>query len=98
MGPEQLEGHDADARSDIFAFGALVYELVSDRKAFEGRSHASLIAAILGREPPALTSLQPLAPSWLDHIIAKCLAKNPDDRWQSARDVTTELTFLASTH
>jgi eukaryotic-like serine/threonine-protein kinase len=98
MAPEQLEGHDADARSDIFAFGALVYELVSGRKAFEGRSQASLSAAILERDPLPLTSLQPLAPASLDHIVAKCLAKNPDDRWQSARDVTTELKWLVSTH
>jgi serine/threonine-protein kinase len=98
MAPEQLEGQEADARSDIFAFGALVYELVSGRKAFEGRSQASLTAAILEHDPPPLTSLQPAAPSSLDHIVAKCLAKNPDDRWQSARDVTTELNWLASTH
>jgi serine/threonine-protein kinase len=98
MAPEQLEGQDADARSDIFAFGALLYELVSGRKAFEGRSRASLIAAILEHDPPPLASLQPLAPSSLDHIVAKCLAKNPDDRWQSARDVTTELKWLASRH
>jgi eukaryotic-like serine/threonine-protein kinase len=98
MAPEQLEGQEADTRSDIFAFGALVYELVSGRKAFEGRSHATLIAAILEHEPPALTSLRPLAPSSLDHIVAKCLAKNPDDRWQSARDVATELKWLDSTH
>jgi serine/threonine-protein kinase len=98
MAPEQLEGQEADARSDIFAFGSLVYELVSGRKAFEGRSQPSLMAAILEHDPPALTSLQPLAPSALDHIVAKCLAKSPDDRWQSARDVTTELRWLASTH
>ena len=96
MAPEQLEGQEADARSDIFAFGALLYELVSGRKAFEGRSRASLIAAILEHDPPPLASLQPLTPSSLDHIVAKCLAKNPDDRWQSARDVTTELKWLAS--
>jgi serine/threonine protein kinase len=98
MAPEQLEGQEADARSDIFAFGALVYELVSGRKAFEGRSQATLIAAILEHDPPVLTSLRPLLPSSLDHIVAKCLAKNPDDRWQSARDITTELKWLASTH
>jgi serine/threonine-protein kinase len=98
MAPEQLEGGEADARSDIFAFGALLYELVSGRKAFDGRSRASLIAAILEHDPPPLTSLQPLAPSSLDHIVAKCLVKNPDDRWQSARDVTTELKWLGSTH
>ena len=98
MAPEQLEGQDADARSDIFAFGALVYELVSGRKAFEGRSEASLIAAILEHDPPALTSVQPLAPASLDHIVARCLAKNPDDRWQSAHDLATELQWLASTH
>jgi serine/threonine-protein kinase len=96
MAPEQLEGQDADARSDVFAFGALLYELVSGRKAFEGRSRASLIAAILEHDPPPLASLQPLAPASLDHIVAKCLAKNPDDRWQSARDVTTELKWLVS--
>jgi hypothetical protein len=96
MSPEQLEGQDADARSDIFAFGALLYELVSGRKAFEGKSRASVIAAILDHDPPPLASLQPLAPPALDHLVAKCLAKNPDDRWQSARDVTTELTWLAS--
>ena len=96
MAPEQLEGQEADTRSDIFAFGALLYELISGRKAFEGRSRASLIAAILEHEPPPLASLQPLTPSSLDHIVAKCLAKNPDDRWQSARDVTTELKWLAS--
>ena len=96
MAPEQLEGQEADARSDIFAFGALLYELVSGRKAFEGRSRASLIAAILEHDPPPLASLQPLTPASLDHVVTKCLAKNPDDRWQSARDITTELKWLAS--
>jgi serine/threonine-protein kinase len=96
MAPEQVEGRDADARSDIFAFGALVFELVSGRKAFEGRSHASLMAAILGHHPPVLTSLQPLAPSSLDHIVAKCLEKDPEERWQSARDIATELKWLLS--
>ena len=96
MAPEQLEGREADARSDLFAFGALVYEMIAGRKAFDGRSHASLIAAILERDPPSLSSLQPLSPAALDHIVGKCLAKNPDDRWQSARDVMSELSWLAS--
>jgi len=94
MAPEQLEGRDADARTDLFAFGAVVYEMITGRKAFEGTSEASVIAAILERDPPPLSSLEPLAPASLDHIISKCLAKNPEDRWQSARDVMSELSWL----
>ncbi len=91
MSPEQLEGKEADARADIFAFGAIVHEMVTGRKAFEGRSHASLIAAILGHEPPAMTTLQPLTPPFLDHIVRRCLAKDPEERWQSAADMVSEL-------
>ena len=96
MAPEQLEGRDADARTDLFAFGALVYEMITGRKAFDGRSHASLIASIIERDPPSLSSLQPSSPAALDHVVGKCLAKNPDDRWQSARDVMSELSWLAT--
>jgi serine/threonine protein kinase len=87
MAPEQFEGRGIDTRTDIFAFGALLYEMVSGRKAFEGGSIGSLIAAIVERDPPALSSVQPLAPAALDRIVATCLAKDPDDRWQNARDV-----------
>ena len=94
MSPEQLDGNDADARSDIFAFGALVYEMVTGRKAFEGRSQASLIAAIMSAEPPPISALQPVSPVALDRVINKCLAKNRDDRWQSAKDMADELTWI----
>ena len=95
MAPEQLEGGDADARSDIFAFGSLLHEMVTGKKAFEGKSHASLVAAILERQPPSVSSLQPLAPPDLDRIVAKCLAKDPDDRWQSAKDLKDALKWVS---
>ena len=91
MAPEQLEGQEADARTDIFAFGAVVYEMVTGRKAFEGKSQASLIAAILEREPPALSSLEPMTPVALNYAVTVCLGKDPDDRWQTARDLLREL-------
>src|SRR5262249_39801527 len=95
MAPEQLEGHDADARTDIFAFGALVYEMVTGRKAFEGKSQVSLIAAILEREPSPITTLQPATPPELDRVIRRCLAKDPDDRWQTASDLAVQLAWIA---
>jgi Tol biopolymer transport system component len=95
MAPEQLEGQEADVRTDIFAFGAVVYEMVTGKKAFEGKSQASLIAAILEREPPPISSLQPLTPPTLDRLVKKCLAKDPDDRWQSASDLRAELVWTA---
>ena len=91
MAPEQLEGKEIDARTDIFAFGALLYEMITGRKAFEGNSQASLIAAILEREPAPITTLQPLSPPPLDHVVTTCLAKDPERRWQTARDLTLEL-------
>src|SRR5207244_1193712 len=75
MSPEQLEGKDADARTDIFAFGVVVYEMVTGKKPFEGKSQASLIAAILERDPAPISSVQPMTPAHLDHIIMRCLAK-----------------------
>ena len=95
MAPEQIEGRDADARADIFAFGAVLYEMLTGRKAFEGKSAASLMGAILEREPPPVSALQPLTPPILDHIVSRCLAKDPDSRWQSAADVTSELQWVA---
>jgi Tol biopolymer transport system component len=94
MAPEQLEGREADARSDIFAFGALVYEMVTGRRAFDGGSHASVIAAILSVDPPPVTDLQPLVPQALDRLIRKCLAKNPEERWQSVHDLKTALQWV----
>ncbi|HJZ74615.1 MAG TPA: protein kinase, partial [Vicinamibacterales bacterium] len=94
MSPEQLEGHEADARSDVFAFGVLVYEMVTGRKAFEATSQASLIAAILEHDPSPIRTLQPLAPHALQRVVHQCLAKRPDDRWQSARDLVTELRWI----
>ncbi len=94
MAPEQIEGGTIDARTDIFSFGVLLYEMVSGKKAFEGDSAASLIAAILEREPPRLSAVQPLAPPALDRIVATCLAKDPDERWQSARDLMRALQWV----
>ena len=94
MAPEQIEGGTIDARTDIFSFGVLLYEMVSGKKAFEGETAASLIAAILEREPPRLSVVQPLVPAALDRIVATCLAKDPDDRWQSARDLMRALQWM----
>src|SRR5438093_6524597 len=97
MAPEQLEGKEADARTDIFAFGTLLYEMATGRKAFDGASQASLIASILTAQPPAISSTQTSGglPAALDHVVERCLAKNPDDRWQTARDLKMELEWLA---
>jgi Tol biopolymer transport system component len=91
MSPEQLDGREVDGRSDIFSFGVVLYEMVTGRKAFEGKGHASLIAAIMESDPPSLSSVQALAPAALDRLVRRCLAKDPDDRWQNARDVLLEL-------
>ncbi len=97
MAPEQLEGKEADARTDIFAFGVVLHEMATGRKAFEGKSRASLIAAILERDPPSISSLQPLTPPALDRIVRKCLAKDPEERWQSAHDLMSELKWISET-
>ena len=94
MAPEQLEGQEADARTDIFAFGAVLYEMLTGRKAFEGKSQASLIAAILEREPPPVASLQPATPASLDHVVRTCLAKDPENRFHSAHDLLVQLKWI----
>jgi Tol biopolymer transport system component/tRNA A-37 threonylcarbamoyl transferase component Bud32 len=95
MAPEQLEGQEADARADIFAFGAVLYEMGTGQRAFSGKSQASLIAAILEHEPPAVSSLQPLTPRGLDRLVKTCLAKDPEQRFQSMHDVRLQLQWLA---
>jgi serine/threonine protein kinase len=95
MSPEQLEGKEADARSDIFAFGALLYEMTTGRRAFEGQSQASMIAGILERDPGSITAINPMIPPALDRIVTKCLKKDPESRWQSARDLADELRWIA---
>ena len=95
MAPEQVEGAEADPRSDIFALGAVLYEMITGKRAFDGKSQASVMAAILEREPPALSSIQPVAPRSLDVLVSTCLAKNPEDRWQSAHDVAQQLRSIA---
>ena len=94
MAPEQVQGQPVDARTDIFALGAVLYEMVAGRKAFEAKTQASLIAKILETDPPALSTVVPIAPRALDRLVQRCLAKNPDDRWQSARDVLLELRWI----
>ncbi len=95
MAPEQLEGKEADTRSDIFALGEVIYEMATGKPAFSGKSRASLIAAILTVDPPPISTVQPLAPPVLERMVKKCLAKDPDDRWQCARDLASELNWIA---
>jgi len=94
MAPEQIEGREADARTDIWALGAMLHEMITGARAFQGASSASLMAAILEHEPAPLMATQPLVPPALDRLIRKCLAKDPDQRWQSARDLADELKWL----
>jgi eukaryotic-like serine/threonine-protein kinase len=95
MAPEQIEGKDADARTDIFAFGSVLYEMLTGQKAFKGTNDASLMAAILEHEPPPMSSLEGPPRISVERIIKVCLAKDPEDRWQSARDLCRELKWVA---
>jgi Tol biopolymer transport system component len=95
MSPEQVKGLVTDTRSDLFAFGAIVHEMVTGRKAFPGSSTTNLIGAILDENPPPISTSQPLAPAALDRLVQKCLAKDPNERWQTARDLLDELRWIA---
>jgi serine/threonine protein kinase len=86
MAPEQFEGKEADARSDIWAFGAVLYEMATGQKAFQGESYSILLSAILSADPAPM-SVKPFTPSWLERLVRRCLAKDPEDRWQSMRDL-----------
>lgn len=94
MAPEQVEGKPADARADLWALGAILYEMVTGKRAFEATSAASLIGAILEREPAPLSTLQPLTPPGIDRLVRQCLAKEPDDRPDTAHDVANDLRWL----
>src|SRR5580704_7312727 len=96
MAPEVLQGREADARSDIFSFGCVLYQMITGRRAFEGKSQLSIASAILEKDPEPVTSIQPAAPAALDHVAGDCLAKDPEARWQSAADIARELLWIAS--
>ena len=96
MAPEQLEGKEADPRTDLFALGAVIYEMATGRKAFEGSSQASLISAIMSSEPPAISTLQSMSPPLLDHVVRTCLAKDPEMRWSTAHDVLVQLKWIVA--
>jgi eukaryotic-like serine/threonine-protein kinase len=95
MAPEQLEGKPADSRTDIFSFGCVLYEMATGRKAFTGANQASLVTAIMSKDPEPISTIQPMTPPALDRVVKACFAKDPEARWQSARDVASELTWIA---
>jgi|SRR5579862_2176352 len=95
MSPEQIEGKEADARSDLFAFGAVLYEMVTGARPFEGKSQISVASAILEKDPEPISATQPLTPPAFAHIVNTCLAKNPDERLQSALDIALQLKWIS---
>src|SRR6516162_9518570 len=95
MSPEQIEGKEVDGRSDIFSLGAVLYEMLTGHKAFDGKSQLSVASAILEKEPAPISSVKPMTPPMLDHVIRRCLAKELEKRWQTASDVSAELQWIA---
>ncbi len=95
MAPEQIEAREVDARTDIFAFGCVLYELITGHRAFDGKTSSSVMAAVLATKPRPIDELVPLTPPALERIVSRCLAKDPEDRWQSARDVAAELQWVS---
>ena len=96
MAPEQVEGKEATASSDIFSFGSVLYEMATGKRAFEGKSQISVASSILEKDPPPVVTIIPTAPPALDHVIRGCLAKDSDARWHSAGDVARELRWIAT--
>ena len=95
MAPEQIEAREVDARTDIFAFGCVLYELITGHRAFDGKTSSSVMAAVLATKPRPIAELVPLTPPALERIVSRCLAKDPEDRWQTARDVAAELQWVS---
>ncbi|MDP9268632.1 MAG: protein kinase [Acidobacteriota bacterium] len=95
MAPEQIEGKDADPRSDLFAFGCVLYEMTAGKRPFDGKTQASVVASILASDPPPLSTIQPLTPPALERVVKTCVAKDPDERWQTAHDVKLQLRWIA---
>jgi Tol biopolymer transport system component/predicted Ser/Thr protein kinase len=96
MSPEQIQGKEADARSDIFAFGAMLYEMLTGKRAFEGKSQLSVASAVLEKDPEPISATQPLTPPALEHLVRTCLAKEPDQRFQSAHDLKLQLQWITA--
>ncbi len=96
MAPEQIEGKEADARSDIFAFGAVLYEMVAGKRPFSGKSQISMASSILESDPAPISGIKPNTPSAFEHVVTTCLQKNPEERYQSAQDIKLELQWIAA--
>jgi serine/threonine protein kinase/Tol biopolymer transport system component len=96
MSPEQARGEPVDARTDLFSFGAVLYEMLAQKRAFDSTSHLSVASAILEKEPDPISTIRPTTPPGLDHAIRRCLAKDPEERWQTARDLALELKWIAN--